>query len=361
MLTYILDTDIDIVIDLEDFGVPNTVAPVFWSEGRGKSGWWWEYDDTTPEASPVFKEPLVIQGTPAQFGTSRSIALSSDGSIRWVLHPLTTHLAPEVGRASLYQLEGNSANLYSTSLELKTGFELGKCCPEAVHQYWPSVVRTLLMFIRLAQFLDRETEVLLILPGPWIWPIWSLLYRRRLWCLYREWGWHLASCFTRCLWCTTWDRQIYEIGAASKLARSLVLNGNDFSDRPSPYPKTERLLLLSINRIVRSARVFCVRTANWGPSRTNHLATGQGDNLWEIADIGLMVCGCNRSIPAGRCSFRGGTYNSTTSSNTRRSVLHLGRTEAPATVADLFQNDLVILKHVVVWWRSNSAPEPLSH
>jgi hypothetical protein len=29
MLTYILDTDIDIVIDLEDFGVPNTVAPVF--------------------------------------------------------------------------------------------------------------------------------------------------------------------------------------------------------------------------------------------------------------------------------------------------------------------------------------------
>jgi hypothetical protein len=28
MLTYILDTDIDIAIDLEDFGVPNTVAPV---------------------------------------------------------------------------------------------------------------------------------------------------------------------------------------------------------------------------------------------------------------------------------------------------------------------------------------------
>jgi hypothetical protein len=89
----------------------------------------------------------------------------------------------------------------------------------------------------------------------------------------------------------------------------------------------------------------------WGPSRTNHLATGQGElHLWEIADIGLMVVlVVTGAYQQAGCSFSGGTHNSTTSLNTRRSVLHLGRTEAPATVADLFQNDLVILKHVVVW------------
>jgi hypothetical protein len=37
--------------------------------------------------------------------------------------------------------------------------------------------------------------------------------------------------------------QIYEIGPG-KLEEIVGLDGNDFSDRPSPYPKTERLLLL---------------------------------------------------------------------------------------------------------------------
>jgi hypothetical protein len=74
---YVLDTGI--VIDLEDFGVPSSFASDF--TGEQNHG---DYVNattlSTPEASPVFKEPLVIQGTPeAQFG--RSIALSGDGSI----------------------------------------------------------------------------------------------------------------------------------------------------------------------------------------------------------------------------------------------------------------------------------------
>jgi hypothetical protein len=143
---YVLDTGI--VIDLEDFGVPSSFASDF--TGEQNHG---DYVNattlSTPEASPVFKEPLVIQGTPeAQFG--RSIALSGDGSILAVGAPsFDNEFGSEEGRVSLYQLEGNSAN-FIFDFSGAQDFELGKCCPcpEAVHQYWPSVVRTL-MFIRL--------------------------------------------------------------------------------------------------------------------------------------------------------------------------------------------------------------------
>jgi hypothetical protein len=115
---YILDTGI--IIDLEDF------------TGEGDQG---DCENTTTrvptDALAVFEEPIVIQGAPeTQFG--RSIALSSDGSILAVGAPsFTNEFGSEAGRVSLYELEGNCCP-----------------CPEAVHQYWPSVVRTLLMFIR---------------------------------------------------------------------------------------------------------------------------------------------------------------------------------------------------------------------
>jgi hypothetical protein len=70
----------------------------------------------------------------------------------------------EEGRVSLYQLEGNSANFIFDFSGAQDGLRVGQVLSmsEAVHQYWPSVVRTLLMFIRLVNSWTG-TEVLLIL------------------------------------------------------------------------------------------------------------------------------------------------------------------------------------------------------
>jgi hypothetical protein len=67
---------------------------------------------------------------------------------------LTTHLAPE-GRASPNSWRALASLLFDSS-ELKTALSWASAIySEAVHRYWPSVVRTLLMFIR-CQFLDRD-------------------------------------------------------------------------------------------------------------------------------------------------------------------------------------------------------------
>jgi hypothetical protein len=95
-----------------------------------------------------------IQGTTGnselrnQFG--RSIALSGDGSILAVGAPsFDNEFGSEEGRVSLYQLEGNSANFIFDFSGAQDGLRVGQVLSmSAVHQYWPSVVRTLLMFIR---------------------------------------------------------------------------------------------------------------------------------------------------------------------------------------------------------------------
>jgi hypothetical protein len=120
---YILDTGI--VIDLEGFGVPS--ASFGSDEGEGDQG---DCENTTTcvptDALAVFEESIVIQGAPeAQFG--KSIALSSDGSILAVGAPsFTNELGSEAGRVSLYELEGNSANLIYDISGAQDGLRAGQ-------------------------------------------------------------------------------------------------------------------------------------------------------------------------------------------------------------------------------------------
>jgi hypothetical protein len=116
---YILDTGIDIIMDLEGYGAPDT------GEVHQDA-----YGNTTTrvitDASPVFEKPLVIQGDPeAQFG--RSIALSGDASILAVGAPtFNNEFGFEAGRVSLYQLVGNSANLMFDFSGAQDGLRVGQ-------------------------------------------------------------------------------------------------------------------------------------------------------------------------------------------------------------------------------------------
>jgi hypothetical protein len=125
---YTLDTGIDIIIDLEDLGVPSTSRASFGSDFTGEENED-DYGNTTTrsttDTSSVFKEPLVIQGAPdAQFG--RSIALSGDGSILAVGAPFDNEFGSEAGRVSLYELVGNSATLLFDFSGAQDGLRVGQ-------------------------------------------------------------------------------------------------------------------------------------------------------------------------------------------------------------------------------------------
>jgi hypothetical protein len=110
---YILDTGIDITIDVEGYGAPDA-----------------NFGNTTTrvitDALPVFEKPFVIQGDPeAQFG--RSIALSGDASILAVGAPtFNNEFGFEAGQVSLYQLVGDSATLMFDFSGAQDGLRVGQ-------------------------------------------------------------------------------------------------------------------------------------------------------------------------------------------------------------------------------------------